>query len=197
MDWRVLMRRCPTRSLTAVGDLAQRESRAGATSWGAMLDPYVPGRWAYRRLTVNYRTPAEIMAVAARVLALVDPALRAPASVRDAGAEPWARRVPPAALGDAVRAAAAELTPAEGTFAVIAPAGVDAGVPALTPRTAKGLEFDAVLVVQPDRILAADRGAADLYVSLTRATQRLGIVHTGPLPSVLSGLSDARLSRAG
>jgi DNA helicase IV len=47
MDWRVLMRRCPGRSFTVVGDLAQRRSAAGATSWAAMLEPYVPGRWAY------------------------------------------------------------------------------------------------------------------------------------------------------
>ena len=65
MDWRVLMRRCPGRSFTVVGDLAQRRSPAGATSWEAVLEPYVPGRWVYRELTVNYRTPAEIMAVAA------------------------------------------------------------------------------------------------------------------------------------
>ena len=69
MDWRVLMRRCPSRSFTVVGDLAQRRSVAGATSWDAMLEPYVPGRWVYRSLSVNYRTPAEIMTVAAALLA--------------------------------------------------------------------------------------------------------------------------------
>ncbi len=58
MDWRVLMRRCPpARSFTIVGDLAQRRSEAGARSWDAMLAPYVPGRWVYRSLSVNYRTP--------------------------------------------------------------------------------------------------------------------------------------------
>ena len=65
MDWRVLMRRCPSRSFTVVGDLAQRRSEARATSWDTMLEPYVPGRWVYRSLSVNYRTPAEIMTVAA------------------------------------------------------------------------------------------------------------------------------------
>src|SRR5690606_31169542 len=69
MEWRVLMRRCPRRSFTVVGDLAQRRSAAGATSWDDTLSPYVPGRWVYRALTLNYRTPAEIMAVAASVLA--------------------------------------------------------------------------------------------------------------------------------
>ena len=69
MDWRVLMRRCPHRSFTVVGDLAQRRSVAGATSWDTMMEPYVPGRWVYRSLSVNYRTPAEIMTVAAALLA--------------------------------------------------------------------------------------------------------------------------------
>ena len=65
MDWRVVMRRCPSRSMTIVGDLAQRESPAGARSWAAMLEEYVPSRWTYRQLTINYRMPAEIMEVAA------------------------------------------------------------------------------------------------------------------------------------
>ena len=73
MDWRVLMRRCPSRSFTVVGDLAQRRSMAGATSWDTMLEPYVPGRWVYRSLSVNYRTPAEIMSVAARAARRVRP----------------------------------------------------------------------------------------------------------------------------
>ena len=77
MDWRVLMRRCPSRSFTVVGDLAQRRSAAGATSWDTMLEPYVPGRWVYRSLTVNYRTPAEIMAVAAALLAEFAPGVAA------------------------------------------------------------------------------------------------------------------------
>jgi DNA helicase IV len=58
MDWRVLMRRRPSRSFTIVGDLAERRSPAGATSWATMLEPYSPSRWLYRALTVNYRTPA-------------------------------------------------------------------------------------------------------------------------------------------
>ena len=89
MDWRVLMRRCPSRSFTVVGDLAQRRSEAGATSWAAMLDRYVPGRWVYRSLTVNYRTPAEIMNVAAGLLAEFAPGVRAPESVRATGVKPW------------------------------------------------------------------------------------------------------------
>ena len=85
MDWRVLMRRCPSRSFTVVGDLAQRRSAAGATSWDTMLEPYVPGRWVYRSLSVNYRTPAEIMTVAAALLAEFAPGVQPPESVRACG----------------------------------------------------------------------------------------------------------------
>ncbi len=187
MDWRVLMRRCPGRSFTVVGDLAQRRSVAGATSWGAMLEPYVPGRWVYRSLSVNYRTPAEIMTVAAALLAEFAPGVQPPESVRACGVQPWSRRVTedelPAAIEEFVRDEAAR----EGTSVVIGPPGVPGAVVA---SQTKGLEFDAVLVVEPERILAdGPRGAAELYVALTRATQRLGVLHQGPLPQALTGLA--------
>jgi DNA helicase IV len=90
MAWRMVMRRIPTRSLTVVGDVAQRGSAAGARSWAQMLDPYVKGRWREELLTVNYRTPAEIMAVAADVLASVAPGEQPPESVRAEGVPPRA-----------------------------------------------------------------------------------------------------------
>ncbi|GGM40158.1 DNA helicase [Longimycelium tulufanense] len=188
MDWRVLMRRCPGRSFTVVGDLAQRRSAAGATSWDTMLEPYVPGRWVYRSLSVNYRTPAEIMTVAAALLAEFAPGVQPPESVRACGVQPWSRRVTedelPAAIEEFVRDEAGR----EGTSVVIGPPGVPGAVVA---SETKGLEFDAVLVVEPERILAdGPRGAAELYVALTRATQRLGILHQGPLPQVLTGLAE-------
>ncbi|MFD5826530.1 RNA polymerase recycling motor ATPase HelR [Lentzea sp. NPDC060358] len=187
MDWRVLMRRCPGRSFTVVGDLAQRRSAAGATSWGEMLEPYVPGRWEYRSLTVNYRTPAEIMAVAARVLAEFAPDVQAPESVRSNGVEPWSRRVTPTELPAAVEEFSLEEKGFEGTSVVIGPPGVPGTVPA---AETKGLEYDSVLVVEPERILAdGPRGAAELYVALTRATQRLGVLHVHELPTPLAGLS--------
>jgi DNA helicase IV len=201
MDWRALMRRCPTRSMTIVGDLAQRESPAGARSWAQMLDSHVPQRWAYRRLAVNYRTPADIMDVAAAVLAEVDPGLRPPASVRRTGVPPWARAIVEERLAAAVQDSVTELSGqvGEGTVAVIAPEGTllparlrtDDGRPVavLTPHAAKGLEFDAVLLCEPHRMLdGSRRGAAELYVALTRATQRLGVLHSAPLPAALSGL---------
>jgi DNA helicase IV len=94
MAWRMVMRRIPTRSLTVVGDVAQRGSAAGARSWAEMLDPYVKGRWHEELLTVNYRTPAEIMAVAADVLASVAPGEQPPESVREEGVPPRAVRIP-------------------------------------------------------------------------------------------------------
>jgi DNA helicase IV len=188
MDWRVLMRRCPGRSFTVVGDLAQRRSVAGATSWDTMLEPYVPGRWIYRSLSVNYRTPAEIMTVAAALLAEFAPGVQPPESVRACGVQPWSRRVTedelPAAIEEFVRDEAGR----EGTSVVIGPPGVPGAVVA---SETKGLEFDAVLVVEPERILAdGPRGAAELYVALTRATQRLGVLHQGPLPQALTGLAE-------
>ncbi|UGT67313.1 AAA family ATPase [Nocardia gipuzkoensis] len=189
MDWRVLMRRCPGRSFTVVGDLAQRRSVAGATSWGAMLEPYVPGRWAYRSLSVNYRTPSEIMTVAAALLAEFAPGVQPPESVRACGVQPWCRRVTadelPTAIEEFVRGEADR----EGTSIVIGPPDVPGAVAA---SETKGLEYDAVLVVEPERILAeGPRGAAELYVALTRATQRLGVLHRDPLPQALTGLAEA------
>jgi superfamily I DNA/RNA helicase len=93
MAWRMVMRRIPTRSLTVVGDVAQRGSAAGARSWAEMLDTYVKGRWHEELLTVNYRTPAEIMAVAADVLASVAPGEQPPESVREEGVPPRAVRI--------------------------------------------------------------------------------------------------------
>ncbi|WP_182880660.1 HelD family protein [Microbispora sp. H10949] len=210
MAWRMVMRRCPSRSMTIVGDIAQTGSAAGAASWGRVLDPYVAGRWREERLTVNYRTPAELMEVAARVLQLVGPDLKAPESVRETGERPWA--LPVASLAETGPLAAAEVVE-EGRVVVIVPAGMaaeigeivrsavpgaavgtgpaalDAPVAVLPVAEAKGLEFDAVIVVEPGLILReSSRGPSDLYVALTRATSRLGVVHRGELPQVLEGL---------
>jgi DNA helicase IV len=186
MDWRLVMRRCPSHSLTIVGDLAQRESPAGARSWAQMLEEYVPSRWTYRRLTINYRMPAEIMEVAAGVLAEMDPSLQPPKSVRHSGFHPWSASTTRADLAATVtRLAAVEQAEVpDGTVAVIAPEGLDVGVPAVTPRAAKGLEYDAVVIVEPEEILAGHSGAADLYVALTRATQRLTILTERDVPAL-------------
>ncbi|MEV6179781.1 UvrD-helicase domain-containing protein [Streptomyces sp. NPDC052015] len=198
MAWRLLMRRSPTRSMTLVGDPAQTAEAAGVGSWSKILEPYVQDRWEHTRLGVNYRTPAEIMDVAAAVVRAEHPDFVPPRSVRSTGARPWARATDD--LPGAVAKAVGELTPAEGRLAVIAPRalhrrlaarldGVTADaepdlthtVVLLDPRQSKGLEFDSVLVVEP-----AEYGTSDLYVALTRATQRLGVVHTKALPKALA-----------
>jgi DNA helicase IV len=198
MAWRLLMRRSPTRSLTLVGDPAQTSEEAGVGSWEKILAPYVGDRFEHVRLGVNYRTPAEVMDLAAGVVRAVDPSFEPPGSVRSTGEKPWTRDAG-ADLAGAVARAVEELAPGEGRLAVIAPRelheeiaapldGVTPGAePDLTrpvvllgPREAKGLEFDHVLVVEPGRF-----GTSDLYVALTRATQRLGIVHREALPEPL------------
>ena len=183
MDWHVLLRRCPSRSITAVGDLAQRSAPAGAAAWADVLGPHLDDRWARRTLTVNYRTPTEIMTPAAAVLAGFAPDHHPPESVRETGEHPWERTVPAAGLAAAVREAveAESARLGDGTLAVIAAdttgltglAGLGAQVH--TPVSAKGLEFDVVVIADPERIRAAN--PADLYVSMTRATQRLVLLH--------------------
>ena len=199
MAWRLLMRRCPSRSMTIVGDVAQTGALAGTPSWAQALAPYVADRWRLTELTVSYRTPAEIMAVAAEVLAEIDPTLQPPRAVRSSGRTPVARHAPadrlPAELVEIVTAEAAALT--DGRLGVIVPAArvddlgatvttalpeatvgeqpdLESRVVILTVAEAKGLEFDSVIVVDPDQIVAeSPRGRSDLYVALTRATQHL------------------------
>ena len=198
MAWRLLMRRSPTRSMTLVGDPAQTAEAEGVGSWSEILQPYVEDRWEHTRLGVNYRTPSEIMDLAAAVVRAENPDFEPPSSVRSTGVRPWIRQAADD-LPSAVAKAVVELTPAEGRLAVIAPRdlhralaarldGVTAGaepdlthtVVLLDPRQSKGLEFDSVLVVEPGRY-----GTSDLYVALTRATPRLGVLHTGVLPDAL------------
>ncbi|MFL6119067.1 HelD family protein [Actinophytocola sp.] len=193
MDWRMLVRRCPSRSMTIVGDLAQTGSAGGAVSWERVPRPH-----RLAQLTVNYRTPAEIMAVAAELLAAHHPSLRPPRSVRSSGEVPWRLRTDdvPGALADLVHAHAegqlAFIAPAAGELAAAlslpVPPDLTGKVVLLTPAEAKGLEFDSVLIADPARILAGPHGHNDLYVAMTRATRRLGVVHAGPVPPELASL---------
>jgi DNA helicase IV len=181
MAWRLLMRRSPNRSMTLVGDIAQTGALGGAASWQSLLGEYVAERWNRTELTVGYRTPAEVMAVAAAVLAEISPDLRPPRSVRNTGTAPWADTVDLAGVADLV-ARWQDAHP--GQLGVIAPAGRLAELGHLgTVRTVaqcKGLEFDSVIVVDPAGILAeSPRGRNDLYVALTRATQRLAVLQLG------------------
>ena len=140
----------------------------------------------------------------AEVLAAGGSTASAGESVRSTGVHPWVLRVPEGDLADAVAKAAAEFEGEEGTLAVLAPPSrvetlatalpessgdLTSGPVVLSPAGAKGLEFDSVLVVDPAGIVAEGvRGHNDLYVALTRATQRLGVVQTGELLPELAGL---------
>jgi hypothetical protein len=214
MQWRVLARRCPSGSMTLVGDFGQA-SRAGALSnWDDVL-ANVHVRVAPRRvtLTVNYRTPAEIMEVANALLPAAAPGVEPARPVRRTGAVPTVEKVPATGLVDAAAGAARAGLAAGGTVAVIAPLelhaalthalrdrgavadsdeAIDAPIAVLSPLDAKGLEFDHVVVVEPARLVAPDAaGLRLLYVVLTRATRELVVVHAEPLPEAL-GLPPSR-----
>ncbi len=225
MAWRLIMRRCPSRSMTLVGDIAQTGDLAGASSWGEVLSPYVKDRWRLEELTVNYRTPSEIADVADDVLAMIEPGRTPPRSVRGTGFPPRAVRTDPAAFDDTVAKVLAEEVGAvpDGRTVVLVPAArvralrerllgsaepvagpdtpdgpadptvdLESPVVVLPISSAKGLEFDAVVLVEPAEVLAeSPRGANDLYVALTRATQRLAVVHAGDLPPMLHRLGPA------
>jgi DNA helicase IV len=215
MAWRVLFRRCPSRSMTVVGDLAQTGASWGPATWAELFDRHAPNRWRRAELTVNYRTPAEIMEVATAVLASAAPGVVPPRSMREEGVPPWALRTTPeellGVLADAVRRELSDI--GDGRLAVIAPADdavalakdlaaalpeatvgdhnapLEGLVAVLDVAETKGLEFDGVIVVEPGVIVAqSERGMSDLYVALTRATRRLGVVHTEPLPKEMGAL---------
>ena len=202
MQWRVLVRRCPMRSFTIVGDIAQVSSPAGATSWAAALQPYFKDSWRLEELTVNYRTPAQIAQEAERMAQSAGLPITPTRSVREGD---WPiRRVSAdgATLPDAVVAAVEHDRgiDTQGTLAVIAPvreveavaaaitarygehagrgaAGLNRPIAVLSGYEAKGLEFDAVVLADPGALAAETAGgAATLYVAMTRPTQRLTLV---------------------
>ncbi|MCC5948548.1 MAG: ATP-binding domain-containing protein [Nitriliruptoraceae bacterium] len=195
MQWRAVARRGPYASWTVVGDLAQRSRVAEPADWDEVARLIGRREVHVRALSVNYRTPQEIAEVARVVLVAAghDPDT-APQAVRATGEAPTLRTaVDPTTL---VRDRVEELLATrDGTVAVIADdprlpglhevlANVDAGpdgpgrrVRVLDPRTAKGLEFDDVVVVAPDEIVAASAvGPHQLYVAVTRATRSLTVL---------------------
>ena len=206
MQWRLLMRRNPLKSFTIVGDVAQASAAAGTTSWEGALRPHVGDNWRLEELTVNYRTPAQISEVAESMAIAHGVTITRSRAVR---ASEWPVEIVrttqlAAAVADAV--AAEREADAPGTVAVIASesllpgihptlverfgshvgrgaAGLSRAIAVLSPQEAKGLEFDAVIVVEPQAIVdEIPRGAAALYVAMTRPTQRLTLVTSGPLP---------------
>ena len=220
MALRMLGRRSIAGSMTLVGDIGQATAPLAPVGWDQVL-AHLPQRRASRvsLLTVNYRTPAEIMAVAASVLEeahVVGASI--PRSVRATGRVPLVRATSEYGLAEEVAAAAsAELAAVDGgTVAVIAPAalletlgaalegaglpwgepertGLNAPITLIDVPSAKGLEFDSVVVVEPAQIVReAEQGLRALYVALTRTTRRLVVVHGQPLPGALArGLTKA------
>ncbi len=193
MQWRAVARRGPYATWTVVGDLAQRSRVAEPSTWEAVGQLIGRRRVAIERLEVNYRTPAEIVDLAKAVLAAAghDPE-SAPSSVREGGATPEVHEAEDLASTTA-GLVARTIAEHDGTVGVIAATSaidrvraaveeLDAdlhGVRVLDARTAKGLEFDEVVVVAPDEIVAEDEvGTHQLYVAVTRATRRLRFVAT-------------------
>ncbi|MCL2468546.1 MAG: AAA family ATPase [Micrococcales bacterium] len=215
MAWRALLRRVPTRSLTIVGDVAQTGAPSGARSWEAMLGPVLGSSWRAAELTVNYRTPASVAGAAdafARAVGLPvstlvsardlpdslvtthvtpgDLATRAAQTAHDAVEQTYhegagrVALVAPRPYLAALSTALADLDRNHGLAGHDGTADLDAPLVLVTPHQTKGLEFDRVVLVEPAQVLATS-GPGDLYVALTRPTQRLDIIHCEPLPDGL------------
>ena len=184
-EWQMLLQRCPSRSFTVVGDRAQ--ARPGfADSWLARLRRIGFSETTLTSLTINYRTPAEVMSEAEPVIRAALPDANVPTSIRTTGI--------PVAYG-----AASELDAivdgwldahAEGSVCVIGETRSrrTARVRYLPPELVKGLEFDLVVLVDPDTFGTGIEGAVDRYVAMTRATRQL-IVLTS------SGAAEPRSAR--
>lgn len=171
-EWRMVMRRCPSGSLTIVGDRAQARHGFGE-SWQERLARVGLARVRVATLGINYRTPAEVMNYAEPVIRAAVPDANVPTSIRTTGIP--VREGSTADLGPVLEGWLAEH---EGVACVIGADGFveSERIRALTPVTAKGLEFDLVVLVEPERLGEGIEGAVDRYVSMTRATQQLVVL---------------------
>ncbi|MER5646251.1 RNA polymerase recycling motor ATPase HelR [Streptosporangium sp. NPDC002524] len=172
-EWQMLLLRCPSRSFTIVGDRAQ--ARHGFTeSWRERLERIGLDRIDLASLSVNYRTPAEIMAEAEPVIRAVLPDANVPTSIR--GGDAPVVRGPVSELGPILDGWLA--AHADGIACVIGDPTFrgTSRVRSLTPELAKGLEFDLVVLVDPEAFGEGVEGAVDRYVAMTRATQRLVVL---------------------
>ncbi|WP_199823054.1 AAA family ATPase [Kitasatospora sp. MY 5-36] len=191
MQWRMIVRRCPARAMTLVGDFAQAGPVATARDWKEALAPHVGPRFRLHDLTVSYRTTQEILESVRGLLARIAPEQKPTRSLRG-GESPRTVTTPPDGLAAAVlRELQAQSAAHPGELLGVVCA--DTRVGELTARgvahharvvpasEARGLEFDGVLVVDPEEITAARPGGErDLYVALTRATKRLCTITVQP-----------------
>ncbi|TFV65553.1 UNVERIFIED_ORG: AAA family ATPase [Bacillus sp. AZ43] len=172
-EWQMLLLRCPSRSFTIVGDRAQ--ARHGfPESWRERLQRVGLGDVQLASLTINYRTPEEVMAEAEPVIRAALPDANVPTSVRSSGVP-----VHHGSTSELASVLEGWLDQhAEGTACVIGDAtfAPTDRVRSLTPSLAKGLEFDLVVLVDPDAFGTGTEGAVDRYVAMTRATQRLVVL---------------------
>ncbi|WP_406496431.1 AAA family ATPase [Streptomyces sp. NBC_01604] len=173
-QWQMLLLRCPSRSFTIVGDRAQ--ARHGFTeSWQERLERIGFDRISLASLSINYRTPEEIMAEAEPVIRAVLPDANVPTSIRSSGVP--VVHGPASDLGAILDTWLA--AHAEGIACVIGDPGFRAPssrVRSLTPELSKGLEFDLVVLVDPEAFGEGIEATVDRYVAMTRATQRLVIL---------------------
>ncbi|WP_031080453.1 RNA polymerase recycling motor ATPase HelR [Streptomyces sp. NRRL S-118] len=172
-EWQMLLRRCPSRSFTIVGDRAQ--ARHGFTeSWRERLTRVGLDRIEVASLSINYRTPEEVMAEAEPVIRAALPDANVPSSIRSSGVP--VRHGSVEDLGPLLDAWLAEH--AEGIACVIGDPSFRATsrVRSLTPELSKGLEFDLVVLVDPETFGEGVEGAVDRYVAMTRATRQLVVL---------------------
>jgi DNA helicase IV len=191
MQLLAISRRALDGSLTILGDVAQATGPVVYRRWEE-LEPFLPdaAELAIEELRHAYRVPAEIMDFALPLLDVIAPEVEPPLAYRKGGDPPRLVQVEEAELVESALREAVALEDLDGLLAVIAPRALavpdDFPFPVLTPRQAKGLEFDHVVVVEPAAIAdAGDGGLRELYVALTRPTQTLVIVHARPLPDAL------------
>jgi DNA helicase IV len=153
------------------------------------------GEAAVEELRHAYRVPREIMELSLPLLEVIAPRTERPLAYRVGGDEPILRRVPEEELVREAYHEAARLARLDGLVALIVPDNLlepalahenaFEGIPLLTPRQAKGLEFDHVIVVEPALVAEREQGLRELYVALTRPTKTLVVVYSRPLPSAL------------
>ena len=175
-EWQMLLGRCPSRSLTIVGDRAQ--ARHGFTeSWQERLARVGLDRVALASLGINYRTPEEVMLEAEPVIRAALPDANVPTSIRESGVP--VRHGSTADLASVVETWLA--AHADGTACVIGDPTFEetSRVRSLSPVLSKGLEFDLVVLVDPEDFGHGIEGAVDRYVAMTRATQELVVLTSG------------------